>query len=233
MLLSVPTTNHLNRAYFELGKIGADCVGVGKPWPYKTQTKEELICLACDMSRFDPRLFEILVRFFIYHWQELNPRTIRIFYKRMQCPQTIAIVCEFVSGALKDDETAFFIEYLKAGLGPASPQFYFHNLYQPGGNMAQRAVAEGVYEFKKWGFFANERPIIDSEKRTTSGSLDSAARLNILQRIIKEKREIQLGDYLRAIKGSVSRQQALLDIRSSGLVVNIGKGRGSKWKLAV
>jgi hypothetical protein len=34
-----------------------------------------------------------------------------------------------------------------------------------------------------------------------------------------------------AIKNSVSRQQAALDIKASGLAENIGSGRGARWRL--
>lgn len=232
MLKAIPTLNHLARVYFELAMIGAESAGADKAWPYKTGTKEELVCLASEMSRFDPRLFEILVKFFIKNWRDLDPLHVRMLYKQMECPQTVAVICEFAKLAMLGKEAELFFEYLMAGILPVSFQFYFHNLYKPGGDMARRAVEEGVYEFKKWGFFANKLPIADSLERRTVGSLDVVSRRNVLARIVKDKKEISLGDYLKEIRNGISRQQALADIKSSGFLKRIGKGRGAKWKMA-
>lgn len=232
MLKAMPTENHLSRIYYELAKIGASSAGAKKGWPYDPKTKEELIALASDMSRFDPRLFDILVAYFIEHWRDMNPLLLRAEYCRMKCPQTVAVICEFVSEALKGDEPAFFIRYLVMGLSPVPVQFYFHDLYSPGGKMALRAAEEGLYEFKKWGFLACERPTVKQEGKLTIGTLDIAARRNILKRILNEKGEINIKDYLRAVHNSVSRQQALHDITSSGLAKITGRGRAARWKLA-
>ncbi len=222
----------MSRMYYELAKIGADGAGSNVSWPYEVAKKEYLLALGCEMSRFDPRLFDILVSYFLKHWHEVNPADLRSYYKDMACPQTIAVIGEFVITAAKDSELNFFIEYLRRSLLPAPYQFYFHNLYSPGGKLAARAVEEGLYEFKKWGFFACERPVINLSTRETAGSLDAASRLNILRGLIKDKRDISIGDYLAATRNSISRQQALLDIKKSGLVIRVGNGRGARWKVA-
>lgn len=225
MIKSIPTIDHLNRLYYELAKIGARSVGANKAWPYNPATKEELIATACDMSRFDPRLLDILVEYFAAHWRGINPVRLRNFYKEMKCPQTVAVICEFLKNMISDPEVEFIAEYLSAGLLPMPLQFYFHNLYSPGGHLARRATEEGLYEFKKWGFLACERP-------ANAGSLDKKSRLNILKRMVSLKKEIMLNDYLKAVQNSISRQQALADIKASGIVKPIGHGRGARWKIA-
>lgn len=228
MLARTPTTSDLERMYFELARMGASSVGSKRPWPYKMKDKEGLVALAADMSRFDPRLFGILVEFFVNHWRELNPTRLRGFYKEMNTPQAIAAVGEFLTGAVEGEDVRFFAQYISAGLRPVAPQFYYYNLYSPGGRLAQRALEEGVCEYKKWGFFASERPTL--EKKHGVGSFDSSARRNILQRLLGEKEEIGLKDYLEALNFSISRQQALIDIKSSGLARPVGAGRGARWK---
>lgn len=231
-MMQIPTEDHLSRMYFELAKIGAFCAGSNKPWPYKIICKEDLLAIACDMSRFDPRLFDILVDYFIRCWRDINPAAFRQYYERMQAPQTVAVMMEFFAGVARADDAGYFAEYLCAGLKPVTPQYYFYNLYSPGGKLAQRAVEESVFEFKKWGFFASERPAVNIAEKRLSGSFDAVSRRNILIRILTEKGEISLKDYLDALKYSISRQQALLDIKSSGLVKGVGAGRGAKWKSA-
>lgn len=230
--MQMPTEAHLSRMYFELAKLGAFCAGSNRPWPYKITSKEELIALACDMSRFDPRLFEILVDHFVRCWREVNPAALRRYYGGMRTPQTVAVIMEFFVEEARTDEASYFAQYLFAGLKPVSPQFFFHDLYSPGGKLAQRAAEEGIFEFKKWGFFAGERPTVNLAEKSLSGSFDLASRRNILKRILMEKKEIALKDYLDALNYSISRQQALLDIRSSGLARCKGAGRGAKWRSA-
>lgn len=220
--------------YFELAKIGANCVGAKANWPYDhpLKNKERLIALASDMSRFDPRLFEILVVFFLNHWAEINPVLLRSCYKEMKWPETVAVICEFLKSAAKDDELIYFTDYLSSGLKPSTTQFYFHDLYSPGGRLAQIATEEGVYEFKKWGFLSAIRPVIDSKDRKTAGLFDPVSRKNILKRLLTEKNVIGLKDYLKAVHFTITRQQALLDLKNSGFATSTGKGRSAKWKLA-
>lgn len=231
MIFEPPTTAHLSRMYFELAKIGAMSAGEKKPWAYKIKDREELIALACDMSRFDPRLVDILVGYFIRHSRELNPARLRSYYSKMKSPQTVAVITEFMAGEIHEDEAVFFIQYLCMGLKPVNYQFYFYNLYSPGGTLAQRAAEEGIYEYRKWGFFARERPVVDPTKKRCVGSFNSISRRNILKRLIGEKKEIGLKDYLEALEYSVSRQQALSDIKNSGLAKCVGMGRGAKWRI--
>ncbi|MFH1874862.1 MAG: hypothetical protein ABH859_06735 [Pseudomonadota bacterium] len=232
MLKTSPTNNHLNRIYWELARAGAECVGAKQKWPYKEiADKEELIVLAAEMSRYDPRLFNILVGFLIENWSKLNPFKLRSYYTQLEWPQTLAVLAEFLKGNQTDNEAIFFAEYLQAGLKPISLQFYFINLYVPGGNLAKRALEEGLLEFKKWGFLACERPTIDLKTRKTAGLLDPASRRNLLCRLLGKKPEITLKEYLQALNYSISRQQALLDLKASGKVKSMGKGRSAKWKL--
>lgn len=56
--------------------------------------------------------------------------------------------------------------------------------------------------------------------------------MNILQRLARTRREIGIGDYLAEVNHSISRQQALLDIRAAGLVPTGKRGRGAKWRRA-
>lgn len=225
MLKQIPTDVHLSRIYYELAKAGASCAGEKKAWPYEPKNIEELIALACDMSRFDPRLVDILVDFLSRHWGDVDPAKLRRSYKDMQMPQTVAVIGEFLLQAVKDEDAHFFVSYLSMGLDPAPVQFYFRNLYSIGGRLAQRAAEEGIHEYKKWGFLACERPM-------SIGTFDRNSRRNVLHRLLKERGEISLKDYLAAVQFSISRQQALLDIRSSGAASVSGAGRGAKWRLA-
>jgi hypothetical protein len=233
MLTSIPTEDHLARLYFELSEIGAACVGDEKPWPYHPRNSEELLCLAADMSRYDPRLMTILVRFLNDNWDTLNPQTMRSHYNGMKTSQTIAVLAEFVLGACGgDDEKRYFFGYLQRGLAPVATQFYFHHLYSPGGTLAKRATLKSLAEYKRWGFLATEAPVIDEARRQTLGTLDAATRKNILYDLMKERKRITISDYLDALDNKISRQQALLDLKSAKWARRSGRGRGAYWRFA-
>lgn len=233
MLTSIPTEDHLARLYFELSERGAECVGDEKPWPYQPGSTEELLCLAADMSRHDPRLITILVRFVNDHWSGMNPQAMRSFYNEMKTPQTIAVLAEFVLGACSDDnEKRYFFEYLQRGLQAVATQFYFHHLYSPGGTLAKRAATKSFAEYKRWGFLATEAPVIDEAKRQTLGTLDVTTRKNILYDLMKERKRITISEYLDALDNKISRQQALLDLKSVKWARRSGRGRGAYWRFA-
>lgn len=61
LLEHAPTDQELERLYYELARIGAPSVGRRQPWKYAPRDLEQLVVLACEMLRFDPRLLSILL----------------------------------------------------------------------------------------------------------------------------------------------------------------------------
>jgi len=231
MLKGPPSQDHLSRLYHELSRIGASCAGSYRRWPYGKPDYVRLLVLASEMLRYDPRLMTILVQYCLCHFREINPTAIRGFYAEIETPQVWAVITEFVKVATDEKEAIYWAEYLQQGLRPAPLQFLYHYLYLPGSHLAQRAVETGLWEYKKWGFLACERPTIDERNKKTAGSLDRNSRLNVLRKLIKEKGKISLTDYMTALDHSISRQQALIDLKSIPGIVCKGHGRGANWRL--
>lgn len=232
MLKRIPNENDMARMSFELAALGARCAGELLKWPYTIANKYELLALAAEMSRYDPRLFGILVEFFCNNWREINPLELRTAYSAMETPQIFGVIGEFFKKAVKDNEAIHYYNYLTGGLKPLPTQFFFHSLYQVGGPLAGRAAEASLTEYKRWGFLAAERPTIDAASKMTIGTLDANSRLNILRRLLTRKKVIQISDYLNALGNDISRQQALSDLQKCKFATKIGRGRGSKWKLA-
>ena len=229
MFTTPPTLNHLSRAYFELGLIGARVVGEKKKWPYSPKSKEELLVLTAEMSRFDPRLFDILVEFLFFHWMELNPQTLRNSIRTMPSPQVFGVIGSFLEPCFDDREVIYFFEYLMRDYHPVPPQLFFCLLYAPGSRAMQKASFEPLQEYLSWGFLARERPIIHSLQRMELGHFSPQARHNIISRLVARSGQISLADYLETLNHTLSRQQALLDLKDfTGLKIK-GKGRGSVW----
>jgi hypothetical protein len=233
MLSEIPTEDHLARIYYELARLGATSVGEKRPWPYQPQSREDLFCLAADMSRYDPRLFDILVAFLDKSWQDFNPAHVRSCYARMETPQTIAVMTEFLLGHRPmPDEKRYFLEYLQQGLEPMPLQLFYQHLYKPGGNLMRRAVETSLREYKRWGFLGREAPVLDEAGRKEIGSQDAASRRNVLLDVLRKKKRIRLSDYIAALGKGISRQQALLDIKSIKGIRCEGRGPGARWVLA-
>ncbi len=229
LLKSPPNENHLQRIYYELALQGASCVGEKKSWPYSIQNIEELIALGSEMSRYDPRLFGILVEFFAKNISKINPQQLRNYYPKMETPQIVAVIAEFAKQGSSNKELNFLMDYLQRGLQAVSTQLYFKNLYSPGGKMMQRAAEESLAQYKKWGFLATESPTLDVYTKKTAGYPDIFSRRNILKRLFEKKKEVRMKDYLECLGGKISRQQALKDL---GNFANLkGQGRGAVWKI--
>lgn len=231
MLKGIPKEGHLARAYFELAQRGAPATGKKTPWPYKPENVEELFCLTADMSRYDPRLFSILVSFLAAQWSQLNPLKVRQYYTRMKSPQTVAVMTEFLLKQPADhEEASYLFEYLKVGLKPVSLQYFYHHLYLPGSDLAARAMEGSLEEYKRWGFLAREAPVLDMKTRRPIGTLGATARLHILRELLQRRHQISIAEYLQALGNLISRQQALIDLKSCSEAKLVGQGRGARWQ---
>ena len=120
-----PTQNHLARMYYELAQHGALAMGEKKPWPYRPKNLYELVALAADMSRFDPRLLGILVEFVELKWLEINPVLLRQEIKKMDCPQTFGVILGFTDSFLKQKEFLFLLfRSMRINREQCSPEFF-------------------------------------------------------------------------------------------------------------
>lgn len=232
MLLFPPTFSHLSRIYYELSLLGAKCVGKKTKWPYEKLSFEQLLILACEMSRYDPRLFDILVEYFYFHWNKLNPYLLRGEIKNMQEAAIIGVISSFAKQALNNQEAIYFFDYLVYGIKAASYQLFFINLYPPASRLMQKASEAPLEQFYQWGFLARERPIIHDTKRIVLGYWEFYARQNIIRNLVDKKQVITIADYLSEVDHTISRQQALIDLQKCPFVKSQGKGRGSYWCLS-
>ena len=77
-------------------------------------------------------------------------------------------------------------------------------------------------------------PLLKDRKYAESPYLyDPQSRRQILEILSKSQDRFRLVDYLKAIQYSVSRQQALKDIRSLSWIRKKGKGKGSIYQVHI
>lgn len=233
MLQRAPTESDLERLYFELAQVGATSVGRKRRWPYRAASVEDLLVLAAEMVRYDPRLLSILVQFLLARFQTLNPLTIRLRMRAMRCPQALLVVVSFCREATTEPELRHFVDYVCAGWSRVEPpERFFLDAELPGSRMAARKLGRNLAPYARWGFLGSERPIVDARTKRTVGRYDARTRHRILEDLLGQRGELTLADYLDAVDHAISRQQALTDLRAFPGLQTRGHGRGAKWRLA-
>lgn len=233
LLRQPPSAAELERLYHELALVGAPAVGSRRAWPYEPQGIEQLVALAGEMLRYDPRLLTILLQLVLTRWRRINPLALRQAMAGMRWPQALAVVFEFVREATTDPELRHFADYVTAGWSRVEPaERFFLDLERTGSRRAGRRDGRSLRQYERWGFFGLERPTADMVTRRTVGSFDARTRRSILARLLRERGEITLAEYLDAIGHAVSRQQARNDLRGHPDLVVEGRGPGARWRVA-
>ncbi|MBX3273430.1 MAG: hypothetical protein KF729_24415 [Sandaracinaceae bacterium] len=232
LLSRVPTPMDLERLYWELARHGAPSVGRRRGWPYHPQSLEDLLVLAAEMLRYDPRLLGILVQLVVEHEAELDPRRLRARMQSMRWPQTLLVVFELAREATREREVHYMADYVAKGhrrLEP--PERFFIDAEVPGSRLARRKLGRDLRAYTRWGFLGTERPTVDAFRKRTVGRLDAASRRRLAERLVQEQGALTMTEYLELVGDGVSRQQAASDLRTIGLVPS-GRGRGAVWRPA-
>ena len=230
LLHRTPTITDLERLYYELAQRVAPAMGRKAAWRYTPRTTEELLVLAGEMLRYDARLLSILVQYFLAHWMSLNPTHLRQSMASMRWPQALCVVLAFAKQAGSGQEFLFFADYVCRGWPRLRPaEQFFYDAPRVGTRIAQRRLGQNLRPYSDWGFVGRERPIVDPVTKRAVGQLDAATRRAIAQTLAKKPDGFTLAEYLHAIDHSVSRQQALLDLKRINAIRPEGHGRGARW----
>lgn len=231
MILREPTQNDLQRLYYELAHLDVRTVGERVSCHYKIpDSPEALLCLAAEMSRYDPRLFSSLVEYFYLHFTRHNPFILRQHILTMAEPQALLVIFTFVAQAHSDKEARYIYEYLARDFPTLPHQLFFRNIYKPGSALMWRAASESIDEFSQWGFLSRERPVVNKNgERLVLGHWSVESRLNVARRLVLRDGQLTLSSYLSAVEHSISRQQAIQDLKNSHQFKMTGAGRGSAW----
>jgi hypothetical protein len=222
----------LERLYYELSHIGAPSVGRDSPWPYDPDGPEQLIAVAAEMLRYDPRLLSILLQLLVERWHELHPLKLRRALHQMRWPQALLVVLEFARAATRDPELRYWSDYLSAGFDRVSPaERFFMDAERPAGRMARRRAGRNLKPYKRWGFIGTERPTANVATKRLVGTYDAASRALVRRQLAQRHGSFTLREYLDALDDAVSRQQAYKDLRSDRDFRLEGRGRSARWSL--
>lgn len=220
--------NQAARLYWELQKRGAYCTGERLPWAMENFSEEELLTLAIAQSRYDPRLLAILTDFF-RNPQRLDPIRFKQCLREAEGLQTAAVIGEYVLESSPKQGVRDLFDFLRSGVPPLPTQLFYRGLYPIAGRKIDEALSKPLWAFKKWGFLAADAPLLKERAMRRSYLYDSQARLQIL-RELSSHGAFRLRDYLAALQYSISRQQALKDVRSVSWIQKRGCGKGSVYR---
>ena len=96
----------VSRLYHELGVLGAPAEGEKRPWSFGAPSPEEVVVLAAQAARRDPRLLWLVVELLARRFDELDPLKLRRAAERSRWPATIAVALEFARRANPSVELA-------------------------------------------------------------------------------------------------------------------------------
>jgi len=222
----------LPRLYQELAGIGARAEGRRVPWRYGRPGPEELLVLAAQAARQEPRLLWVLVELLARGYDRFDPLKLRRALARARWPATLAVALEFARRAAPSAELDDVAAYVVARVAPARGERFFLGTRAFAGALARRDVEESLAEYRRWGYYAREEPLAKELGAGLRGTLARPERLNLLRRLAERRESVAVGDYLAALDGRASRRQASRDLASAPFLRQTGATRAARYRLA-
>lgn len=219
----------LSRLYHELARVGARAEGRRYPWRHGSPAPEELVVLAAQAARNDPRLLWVVVELLARSYASFNPLELRRAALRARWPAALAVALEFARQAAPSAELDGYASFVTAPITPARGERFFLGTRAFGGELARRDAEESLAEYKRWGYLAREAPFAKELGSTARGTLERSERRNLLKRLAERRGSVSLAEYLEALRGTVSRRQAQRDLRDAPFLTKRGNTRGARY----
>jgi len=221
----------LPRLYHELAAIGARAEGRRAPWRFGRPSPEELVVLAAQAARQEPRLLWVLVELLARGYERFDALKLRRTLARARWPAALGVAFEFARRAARSAELDDVAAFITARTAPASGERFFLGTRTFAGELARRDVEESLAEYRRWGYFSREEPIAKELGTVARGTLGPRERLNLLRRLVERQGEVTLGDYPAALRGRASRRQASRDLATAPFLARTGATRGTRYRL--
>jgi hypothetical protein len=219
----------LARLYHELARAGARVEGRRTPWRHGAPSREELVLLAAQAARHDPRLLWVVVEWLARDYAKVNPLLLRRSARTARWPAALGVALEFARRAAPSSELEDYARFVTAEMVPARGERFFRGTHAFGGALARRDAEESLAEYKRWGYFAREAPFAKELGTAARGTLERNERLNLLRRLAERPGGVALPDYVDALRGAVSRRQAQRDLHEAPFLVRRGNTRGARY----
>jgi hypothetical protein len=227
-----PDESTLARLYHELGRLGARAIGRRAEWGYGKPGAEEVVVLASQAARHDPRLLWILVELLARQPDALNPLRLRAALAGSRWPAALGVVLEFARRASREPALRDLQRLVMRGVRPAAGEQFFVSSHGFAGPLARREAEESLAEYKRWGYLSREEPLAKELGPGAHGTLARPERMNLLRRLAERLGTLSLPDYLEALGGRSSARQASRDLATAPFLVRSGATRAARYALA-
>jgi len=221
----------LARLYHELAAVGGRVEGRRLPWRFGQPGREEVVVLAAQASRHDPRLLWAVVELLARRYAELDALALRRAAARARWPATVAVALEFARRAAPSQELDDWARFVTQRLAPARGERFFLGLRPFAGAAARRDAEEALAEYKRWGYLGREEPFAKELGGEARGSMGRAERLNLLRRLATRRGAVTHAEYAIALRGRVSARQASRDLRAAPFLRKAGRTRDASYRL--
>ena len=221
----------LPRLYHGLAALGARVEGRPVPWRFGKPAPEELVVLASQAARQDPRLLWVLVELLARSYDRLDPLRLRRALSQARWPAALAVAFEFARRAARSSELDEVAAFVLARVGPAGGERFFLGTRAFAGELARRDVEESLAEYARWGWFSREEPLAKELGGGLHGTLARRERMNLLRRLAGRPGGLAMRDYLEALRGRASRRQASRDLATAPFLSRSGTTRGARYVL--
>ncbi len=220
----------LARLYHELSALGARVEGRKAPWRFGRPAPEELLVLAAQAARRDPRLLWVAVELLARRYDAFDPLRLRRAALRARWPAALGVALELARKAVPSDELDEYARFVTSPIQPARGERFFLGTRAFAGEQARRDAEESLAEYKRWGYFGREEPFAKELGVIAHGTLGPAERRNVLHRVASRRGEVTLGEYMEALGGRASARQASRDLAAAPFLVKEGRTRGARWR---
>lgn len=224
--------DELARLYHELAGIGARVEGRRRPWRFGRPSREELVVLAAQAARKEPRLLWAVVELLARSYERLDALALRRAALRARWPAAVAVALEFARRVAPSQELDDWARFVTAPISRAVGERFFLGTRAFSGAQARRDAEESLAEYKRWGYLGREEPFAKELGSTARGTLGPAERTNLLRRLAEREGSVTLGEYVAALKGRASPRQAQRDLAAAPFLERRGRTRGARWVLA-
>jgi len=221
----------LPRLYHEVAALGARAEGRPVRWRFGELAPEELVVVAAQASRSDPRLLWILVELLARSYDQFDPLRLRRALGRARWPATLAVVFEFARRAARSPELDDVASFVLAHVSPVAGERFFLGTRAFAGPLARRDVEESLAEYTRWGYFSREEPLAKELGGGLHGTLARPERMNLLRRLAERQEAITMRGYLAALRGRASRRQATRDLATAAFLQRVGTTRAARYRL--
>ncbi len=231
-LHEVPRTEaELARLYHELAVIGGRVEGRRVPWRFGAPGREEVVVLAAQAARHDPRLLWVVVELLAGHYAELDALALRRAAARARWPATLAVALDFARRAAPSQELDDYARFVTERLRPARGERFFLGTRPFAGAAAARDAEEALTEYKRWGYLGREEPFSKELGGAPRGTMGRVERLNLLRRLASRRGTITHAEYAAALRGRVTPRQASRDLQGAIFLRKEGRTRGARYRL--